>query len=111
MRIAWHYIAPGQADPERLHRKLQRPATGELLNETLFPSLSHVRATVAPWRADYNLNRPHSRLGWLTPAEYADTFNPRRDLALRSMASSTPAPVAHPAQMGKTSRQSLHHAG
>ena len=83
----------------------------ELLNETLFPSLSHVRATAASWRTDYNLNRPHSRLGWLTPAEYADTFNPRRDLPLRSMASSASAPVAHSAQMGKTNRQSLHHAG
>ncbi|WP_439925592.1 hypothetical protein [Nitrobacter sp. JJSN] len=35
---------------------------------------------MASWQADYNLNRPHARLGWLTPAEYADTFNPRRDL-------------------------------
>lgn len=25
------------------------------------------------------LNRPHSRLGWLTPVEYVDTFNRRRD--------------------------------
>lgn len=49
---------------------------------------------MASWRADYNLNRPHSRLGWMTPAEYADTFNPRRDLALRSMQGSAPAPVA-----------------
>ncbi len=92
-------------------RELYGLLRDELLNETLFPSLPHVRATAASWRTDYNLNRPHSRLGWLTPAEYADTFNPRRDLPLRSMASSASAPVAHPAQMGKTNRQSLHHAG
>ena len=83
----------------------------ELLNETLFPSLTQVRSTVAAWRADYNLNRPHSRLGWLTPTEYADTFNPRRDLALRSMQGSAPAPVAHPGQSGQTNRTSLRHAG
>ncbi len=29
------------------------------------------------------ITSPHG-LSWLTPAEYADTFNPRRDLALRS---------------------------
>lgn len=48
-------------------------ACGEGARGPLFPSLPQVRATVASWRADYNLNRPHSRLGWLTPAEHADT--------------------------------------
>ena len=43
--------------------------------------------------------------------EYADSFNPRRDLTLRPMASSAPALVAHPGQSGQTNRQSLHHAG
>ena len=111
MRIDWHYIAPGKPIQNAFIESFNGRLRDELLNETLFPSLAHVRTTLAAWRADYNLNRPHSRLGWLTPAEYADTFNPRRDLALRSMASSAPAPVAHPAQMGKTNRQSLHHAG
>jgi putative transposase len=111
MRIDWHYIAPGKPIQNAFIESFNGRLRDELLNETLFPSLAHVRATVAAWRADYNLNRPHSRLGWLTPAEYADTLNPRRDLALCSMASFAPAPVAHPAQMGKTNRQSLHHAG
>jgi putative transposase len=111
MRIDWHYIAPGKPIQNAFIESFNGRLRDELLNETLFPSLPHVRATVASWRADYNLNRPHSRLGWLTPAEYADTFNPRRDLPLRSVASSAPAPVAHPAQMGKTNRQSLRHAG
>ena len=102
MRVDWHYIAPGKPIQNAFIESFNGRLRDELLNETLFPSLSHVRATVASWRADYNLNRPHSRLGWLTPAEYADTFNPRRDLALRSMASSAPAPVAHPAQMGNS---------
>jgi putative transposase len=83
----------------------------ELLNETLFPSLPYIRASLAAWRGDYNLSRPHSRLGWMTPSEYADSFTPRRDLALRSMASSAPAPAAHPGPAGQTNRLSLHHAG
>ncbi len=33
------------------------------LNETLFPSLHHARATLAAWRTDYNTELPHSRLG------------------------------------------------
>lgn len=37
--------------------------------------------------------------------------NPRRDLALRSMQGSAPAPVALPGQSGQTNRPSLFHAG
>ena len=35
----------------------------EFLNETLFPSLAHARATLANWRDDYNIDRPHSGIG------------------------------------------------
>lgn len=83
----------------------------ELLNETLFPSLCYARAAVAGWRTDYNVTRPHSRLGWMTPSEYANTFNPRRELPLRSIAGSASAPVAHQGQIGQYNRSSLHHAG
>mgnify|MGYP006206272261 CR=1 FL=1 len=105
------FITPGSPWENGYCESFNGKLRDELLNETLFPSLTQVRSTVAAWRADYNLNRPHSRLGWLTPTEYADTFNPRRDLALRSMQGSAPAPVAHPGQIGQTNRQSLRHAG
>ena len=68
----------------------------ELLNETLFSSLSHARAMLSIWRADYNRARPHSNLGWKTPADFASTFTPRRALALRSAKSSAPPPIAPP---------------
>ena len=111
MKINWHYIAPGKPIQNAFIESFNGRLRDELLNETLFPSLTRVRATVASWRADYNLHRLHSRLGWMTPAEYADTFKPRRDLPLRSMTSSAPAPVAQPGQIGQNNRQSLHHAG
>ena len=56
----------------------------ELLNEILFSSLTHARSALSNWRSDYNHHRPHSGLGWLTPAEFAQTINPRRDAVLRS---------------------------
>ena len=43
----------------------------ELLNETLFRSLDHAREAVARWVADYNHRRPHSALGYDTPAAFA----------------------------------------
>ena len=53
----------------------------ELLNETLFRSLAHARMALEGWRRDYNTDRPHSRLGWLTPAAYAATFTIAADAA------------------------------
>ena len=44
---------------------------GFALNETLFTGLAHVRETVAAWADDYNAERPHSSLGYATPAAYA----------------------------------------
>jgi len=63
------------------------------LNETLFSSLTHARSALSNWRSDYNDHRPHSGLGWLTPAEFAQTINPRRD-AVRSRNGSAPQPAA-----------------
>ncbi len=43
----------------------------ELLNETLFSSLADARANLEAWRRDFNEVRPHSSLGYVTPADYA----------------------------------------
>ncbi len=67
--------------------------------------------TLAAWRKDYNTERPHSRLNWQTPAEFAQTFASQRGLTLRNPQSSALAPVAHPSQIGKTQTRSLAHAG
>lgn len=62
----------------------------ELLNETLFGSLAHARTALEAWRRDYNHERPHSKLGWQTPAAHASTFRSRCDLALRYANGSAP---------------------
>ncbi len=43
----------------------------ERLNETLFSSLAEARDKINAWKEDYNLIRPHSSLGNLTPQEFA----------------------------------------
>ncbi|WP_273860316.1 IS3 family transposase [Photobacterium sp. GSS17] len=43
----------------------------ECLNEHLFRDLSHARKLISDWRIDYNENRPHSSIGYLTPSEFA----------------------------------------
>jgi hypothetical protein len=110
-KFDWHYIAPGKPTQNAFIESFNGRLRDELLNETLFPSLHHARVTLAAWRKDYNTERPHSRLGWQTPAEFAQTFTPQRGLTLRNPQSSAPAPAAQPAQMGKTQTRSLAHAG
>ena len=46
----------------------------ELLNESLFFGLDHARDAIAEWVGDYNTARPHSALGYATPAEFATTI-------------------------------------
>lgn len=100
VRVEWHYIAPGKPMQNGFIESFNGRLRDELLNETLFSSLAHARAKLGLWRTDYNTARPHSQLGWSTPAEFAATFEPRRALALRSVNGSAPAPVAYPAHPG-----------
>ena len=111
MQIDWHYIAPGKPMQNGFIESFNGRLRDELLNETLFPSLSHARAMLQAWRNDYNLNRPHSRLGWLTPTEYVHKLNARRDQPLRSLASSASDPVNNPGHNGQINRQSLRQTG
>lgn len=36
----------------------------DLLRESLFFGLDHVRSTITEWRKDFNTARPHSSLGY-----------------------------------------------
>ena len=110
-RVAWHYIAPGKPIQNAFIESFNGRLRDELLNETLFCSLAHARMMLAAWRDDDNVRRPHSGLGWRTPAEYAATFEPQRARALRSMAGSAPAPVVQPAKKSINNRRSYFPAG
>ena len=46
----------------------------ELLNESIFFGLDHARSVIAEWADDYNHFRPHSSLGYQTPAGYAGSI-------------------------------------
>ncbi|OGA86857.1 MAG: transposase [Burkholderiales bacterium GWA2_64_37] len=49
----------------------------EHLNESWFESLHQARTAVAVWRTDYNEVRPHSSLGRMTPARFAELHRQR----------------------------------
>ncbi|MCQ0970120.1 IS3 family transposase [Paracoccus sp. TK19116] len=70
-RVEWHYIAPGKPMQNGFVESFNGRMRDEFLNETLFRNLSHARALIAQWVTDYNTERPHSALGYQTPAGFA----------------------------------------
>ena len=52
---------------ESFHARLR----DECLNVSWFENLWDARRKIAAWRKEYNEERPHSSLGYQTPAEYA----------------------------------------
>jgi hypothetical protein len=73
------------------HRKLLIPTEGitkmildlsprklrdECLNVNWFENLWDARRKIAAWRVEYNEERPHSSLGYQTPAEFARQLSP-----------------------------------
>ena len=65
----------------------------ELLNESLFLGLDHARTKITNWVDDYNQRRPHSALGYLTPAAYAANLSATCD---RPQHSSADRMLLHP---------------
>src|SRR5918994_5188674 len=95
-KVDWHFIAPGKPMQNGICEAFNGRMRDELLNETLFRDLDHARSALARWVADYNESRPHSALGYATPAAYAASLTATGD-RLRTPAPLRRSPVAPPA--------------
>jgi putative transposase len=111
--VDWHYIAPGKPQQNAFVESFNGRLRDELLNETLFASLAHAREALTIWKDDYNTIRPHSALGNLPPAVFAQNSAPemQRVGALRYIEGSAPRPVAPPSQHGSNEVRALLIAG
>jgi len=80
---AWAYahhvqralIRPGKPIENAYVESCHDRCRGECLDLHWFASVPDARETIAAWQEDYNMVRPHSALGQLTPAEFASTFS------------------------------------
>jgi putative transposase len=109
-RIDWHYIAPGRPMQNGFCESFNGRMRDELLNETLFFGLDHARQAIGAWADDYNAERPHSSLGYQTPAAHAATFT-ATGARLRNPDQLRRAPVALTAPKGVSTAEALTAAG
>ncbi len=88
-KIALVHIAPGRpmqnGHVESFHGKLR----DECLNASWFGNLWEARAKIGAWKEEYNEERPHSSLGYVTPRAFA-----LRVAALRSPTAPCAPPLA-----------------
>ena len=68
--VRLHFIDPGKpiqnVHIESVHGRFR----DECLNESWFLTAGDAQRIIGAWRQDYNTERPHSSLDYLTPAEF-----------------------------------------
>ena len=97
-KIDWHFIAPGKPMQNGFCESFNGRMRDELLNESLFFGLDHAR-TKSRTGLTITTARPHSALGYLTPAAYAANLSATCDRLrnpdqLRRSHVAPPAPTA-----------------
>lgn len=70
-KIALDYSRPGKPTDNAFIESFNSRFRQECLNQDWFMSLEDAKDKVEKWRIEYNLERPHSALGYKTPSEFA----------------------------------------
>ncbi|MGN6263104.1 MAG: IS3 family transposase [Ralstonia sp.] len=66
--VTLSFIRPGKPVENAYIESFNGRFRDECLNEHWFVSIRHARQLIEQWRIEYNTERPHSSLGYLTPA-------------------------------------------
>ena len=78
--VRLHFITPGKPTENGYIESFNGKFRDECLNRHWFLDLADSRVTIEDWRTDYNRDRPHSSLGYLTPLEFKQNLD--RNLSL-----------------------------
>lgn len=95
--LAWTYrhgiqhilIEPGKPMQNGYIESFNGKFRDECLNEQWFETIGQARTTTAAWRQDYNEVRPHSSIGRIPPARFAELHRQRTGDAARSSSTAT----------------------
>lgn len=74
-RIELIHIQPGRPTQNGRIESFNGKLRDEFLNVSWFRNLFDARAKAAAWKREYNEERPHSSIGYLTPAAFAGKWN------------------------------------
>lgn len=69
--VRLQFIEPGKPIQNAFIESFNSRLREECLNEQVFLSLDDARRKIGQWREQYNRQRPHSSLGYLTPEAFA----------------------------------------
>ena len=83
-KIAMVHIQPGRPQQNGLVESFHARFRDECLNVSWFENLWDARRKIAAWKEEYNERRPHSSLGYQTPAAYARQLAGSAGSALRA---------------------------
>ena len=72
--VRLEFIQPGKPVQNAYVESFNGRLRDECLNANWFTSLSDARRKIESWRQDYNQQRPHSSLKYLSPSEFARTL-------------------------------------
>jgi putative transposase len=72
-QVGLSFIPPGEPWRNGYIESFNSRVRDECLNINQFWSLVHARVVITDWKDEYNKHRPHSALGYQTPAGYAAT--------------------------------------
>lgn len=73
--IGASYIEPGSPWQNPFVESFGGRVRDEVLSVEAFDSLLEAKTVIEEWRSTYNTERPHSSLGWTTPAAYATRWS------------------------------------
>ena len=74
--IQWHCIEPGKPTQNSHIESGSGKLRDECLNRNLWRDLAEVRRETEQYKTEYNTERPHQALRYLTPSEYAQKLQP-----------------------------------
>ena len=77
------YIEPGSPWENGYIESFNGRLRDEVLDREVFYSVKEAKVIAQSWRLEYNNHRPHSGLGYMTPAAFAASCNPSGSAALR----------------------------
>lgn len=102
-KVHLQFIQPGKPTQNAFIERKNGSIRRELLNAYLFYSLNEVREMCQEWQADYNTERPHKALGYLSPVKYAELKS--SEAALSTPASGNPLQIEAQPVVDKAGRK------